>query len=62
MGRGSMGRAGAISPDAGLNRLRVEGDSVEVLDWADVRHLADLLAQPVYDQTKLVVRRAGAGD
>jgi len=33
-----------------------QGDAVEVLDWADVRHLADLPAQPVYDQTKLVVR------
>ena len=43
-------------PNAGLNRVRVDGDVVEVLDWADVRHLADLPAQPVYDQTKLLVR------
>jgi len=34
----------------------VSGEAVEVLDWADVRHLADLPEQPVYDQTKLVVR------
>ena len=43
-------------PNAGLNRVRVSGETVEVLDWADVRHLADLPEQPVYDQTKLVVR------
>ncbi len=29
---------------------------VQALGWADVRHLADLPEQPMYDQTKLVVR------
>ena len=43
-------------PNAALNRVRVNGDAVEVLDWADVRHLADLPEQPVYDQKKLLVR------
>ena len=43
-------------PNAGLNRVRVDGSAIEVLHWADTRHLQDLPAQPVYDQTKLVVR------
>ncbi|MFN7154123.1 MAG: histidine phosphatase family protein [Acidovorax sp.] len=55
-GTGLDGPRQSDIPNAGLNRVRVEGHVVEVLDWADVRHLADLPAQPVYDQTKLVVR------
>ena len=55
-GTGLDGPRQSDIPNAGFNRVRVEGDVVEVLDWADVRHLADLPAQPVYDQTKLVVR------
>ena len=42
-------------PNAGFNRVRVQGDAVELLQWADVRHLADLPEQPVYDQKKLLV-------
>jgi probable phosphoglycerate mutase len=55
-GTGLNGPRQSDLPHAGLNRVRVDGDTVEVLDWADVRHLADLPEQPVYDQTKLVVR------
>ena len=55
-GTGLDGPRQSDIPNAGLNRVRVQGDAVEVLDWADVRHLADLPAQPVYDQKKLVVR------
>lgn len=40
-------------PNAGYNRVRLSADAVEILDWADTRHLVDLPAQPVYDQTKL---------
>lgn len=40
-------------PNAGYNRVRLSADTVEILDWADTRHLVDLPAQPVYDQTKL---------
>lgn len=40
-------------PNAGLNRVRVTpGGVIEILDWADTRHLADLPPQPVYDQKK----------
>ena len=27
-------------------------DAIEILDWADTRHLADLPPQPTYDQTR----------
>lgn len=40
-------------PNAGVNRIRVQGGGLEILDWADVRHLGDLPPQPVYDQQKL---------
>ena len=39
-------------PNAGFNRIRVRGDSYEILAWADTRHLGDLPPQPVYDQRK----------
>ncbi|MES2610326.1 MAG: histidine phosphatase family protein [Pseudomonadota bacterium] len=42
-------------PNAGFNRVRLDGDVIELLHWADVRHLADLPPQPVYDQKKLLV-------
>jgi 2,3-bisphosphoglycerate-dependent phosphoglycerate mutase len=29
---------------------------MDILAWADTRHLADLPPQPVYDQKKLVAR------
>src|SRR5690606_10251434 len=40
-------------PNAGWNRVRVRGEAIDILDWADTRHLADLPPQPVYDQKKL---------
>lgn len=40
-------------PNAGLNRVRIEGDAIEILTWADTQHLTDMPAQPVYDQTRL---------
>lgn len=40
-------------PNAGLNRIRVREGTLEILSWADTRHLADLPPQPVYDQKKL---------
>jgi probable phosphoglycerate mutase len=55
-GTGLNGPRQSDIPNAGLNRVRVTDDVVEVLDWADVRHLHDLPEQPVYDQRKLVGR------
>lgn len=40
-------------PNAGYNRVRMDAAGIEILDWADTRHLADLPPQPVYDQKKL---------
>jgi probable phosphoglycerate mutase len=40
-------------PNAGINRVRLRGGAIEILDWADTRHLADLPPQPVYDQQRL---------
>lgn len=54
----SLGLAGprqADIPNAGVNRVRVRDTGIDILDWADTRHLADLPPQPVYDQTKLVI-------
>ena len=40
-------------PNAGLNRVRFNGDAIDILGWADVQHLTDLPPQPVYDQSRL---------
>ena len=40
-------------PNAGLNRVRIEGDGIEIMHWADTRHLANMPPQPVYDQSKV---------
>lgn len=47
-------------PNAGINRVRLQGDMIEIVAWADTRHLADLPPQPVYDQTRLARERAVA--
>lgn len=47
----------SLIPNAGLNRVRIQGDAIEILTWADTQHLADLPAQPVYDQSKLAASR-----
>ena len=40
-------------PNAGFNRIRVREGGIDILEWADTRHLADLPPQPVYDQQRL---------
>jgi probable phosphoglycerate mutase len=42
-------------PNAGVNRIRMGAGAIEIVDWADTRHLADLPPQPVYDQQKYAV-------
>jgi probable phosphoglycerate mutase len=43
-------------PNAGFNRIRIadaaRSDDIEIVEWADTRHLADLPPQPTYDQTR----------
>ena len=41
-------------PNAGVNRVRVQGGAVQILAWAEVGHLTGLPDQPVYDQKKLL--------
>ena len=53
-GLGLSGPRQSDIPNAGLNRVRLQGDAIEIVHWADTQHLADLPAQPVYDQTRLL--------
>ncbi len=43
-------------PNAGFNRVRIDGPAtsfaIEIVDWADARHLLDMPPQPIYDQTR----------
>jgi probable phosphoglycerate mutase len=52
----------AVIPNAGVNRVRMaiaaSALRFEILAWADARHLEDLPAQPVYDQSKLALAAA----
>jgi probable phosphoglycerate mutase len=41
-------------PNAGLNRIKVRDGGIDILNWADTGHLADLPPQPVYDQKALL--------
>lgn len=41
-------------PNAGFNRIKVRQGGIDILSWADTRHLEDLPPQPVYDQQKLL--------
>jgi probable phosphoglycerate mutase len=47
-------------PNAGVNRIRMSEGTIEILDWADTRHLVALPPQPVYDQQKYVAASAGS--
>ncbi|MDM0113877.1 histidine phosphatase family protein [Variovorax sp. J22R133] len=52
-------------PNAGYNRIRI-GDTadmtkIDIVEWADTRHLADLPAQPTYDQKRYVASKAEEG-
>ena len=55
-GLGLNGPRQSDIPNAGVSRIRLPDparpDRIEILDWADTRHLADLPAQPTYDQRR----------
>lgn len=55
-GQGLAGPRQSDIPNAGMSRVQVTDDGVQILQWADTRHLSDLPEQPVYDQKKLLVR------
>jgi len=42
-------RQGAI-PNGGISRVRLRGDAVEIVSWAETAHLQGMPAQPVYEQ------------
>ncbi len=52
----------ALIPNAGINRvvLSIEQAAlqIEIVEWADTRHLQQMPAQPVYDQSKLALAAA----
>ena len=47
-------------PNAGLNRVRIQGDVIDILTWADTQHLTNMPAQPVYDQARVAGADASA--
>ena len=55
-GLGLNGPRQSQIPNAGFNRIRLADaaapDRIEIVDWADTRHLADLPPQPTYDQRR----------
>jgi 2,3-bisphosphoglycerate-dependent phosphoglycerate mutase len=55
-GLGLNGPRQSEIPNAGFNRIRLADaalpDQIEIVDWADTRHLADLPPQPTYDQSR----------
>lgn len=55
-GLGLNGPRQSQIPNAGFNRIRLADaaapDRIEIVDWADTRHLADLPPQPTYDQSR----------
>jgi probable phosphoglycerate mutase len=55
-GLGLAGPRQSQIPNAGVNRVRIADASapqrIEIVDWADTRHLADLPPQPTYDQRR----------
>lgn len=40
-------------PNAGISRISISGTTLQIIDWADTRHLEGMPPQPVYDQVKL---------
>lgn len=52
----------AVIPNAGINRVALAivdaALHLRIDDWADTQHLADLPAQPVYDQARLALAAA----
>ncbi|MDM0012421.1 histidine phosphatase family protein [Variovorax sp. J22P168] len=60
-GLGLNGPRQSEIPNAGFNRIRIadaaQPDRIEVVEWADTRHLADLPPQPTYDQSRHLKNR-----
>ena len=48
----------SLMHNGGMSRVRVGGGGIEILGWADVRHLDGMPAQPVYDQSRVATAPA----
>jgi len=63
-GLGLNGPRQSLIPNAGFNRIRIADaaapQAIEIVDWADTRHLADLPAQPTYDQKRYLAGKPSA--
>ena len=63
-GLGLNGPRQSQIPNAGFNRIRIadaaDPAGIEIVDWADTRHLLDLPAQPTYDQKRYLVGKPSA--
>ena len=63
-GLGLNGPRQSDIPNAGFNRIRIADanapENIEVVDWADTRHLTDLPAQPTYDQKRYLAGKPSA--
>lgn len=62
LGLSLSGPRQSLIPNAGLNRVRLGPSGIEIVDWADTRHLADMPPQPVYDQQRLARQGADAAN
>jgi probable phosphoglycerate mutase len=47
-------------PNGAINRVRLQGQRVEILGWAETGHLQGMPEQPVYDQAKAAQSAAQA--
>ena len=63
-GLGLNGPRQSEIPNAGFNRIRIADAAapqlIEIVDWADTRHLTDLPAQPTYDQKRYLAGKPSA--
>src|SRR3990167_7852316 len=53
-GLGLEGPRQSDIPNAALNRVRLRGDAIDILHWADTRHLDGLPDPPGHDQKRLL--------
>lgn len=59
LGLSLSGPRQSLIPNAGLSRVRLGPGGMEIIDWADTRHLANMPPQPVYDQRRLARQSPG---
>ncbi len=53
MGLSLSGPRQSVIPNGGISQVRLHGDGLEIVSWAETEHLQGMPAQPVYDQSRL---------